>query len=279
MPAFRFVSAALFIGLLGGAVGRLAIVNAVVQQTEDGSAAPANPVFVPGETLFLSFQIEGYHVSPERKIRVGYQVDAFDFRGVRLIETIESNIDTDLTAEDKNWKPKVRHTILIPPLAESGTYKIAIRVKDDLLTDVTASKDVTFEVRGHEVAPGEGLVVRNFRFLRAEEDRDPLPTPAYRPGDTVWARFDISGYKFGDGNEVHVDYGIAVASPDGKILFSQPEAAVEQSSSFYPKRYVPGVMNLSLQPKIRPGKYAIILTVRDHIGKQTIEEKQHFSIE
>src|SRR4029450_2523537 len=112
-----------------------------------------------------------------------------------------------------------------------------------------------FEVRGHEIAPSDTLVIRNFHFYRAEEDQNPLTAVVYRPGDTVWARFDIIGYKFGAGNKVDTAYGIAVLNAAGKVLFSQNEAAIEQSSSFYPKRFIPGSMNLSLQTNIRPGDY------------------------
>jgi len=222
--------------------------------------------------------VEGYQVSADKKIKVSYQTDVFDPEGVRLIEPIESNLDSTLSDEDKDWKPKVRHQIVIPPIAKSGTYKITTRIKDDL-NGATAEQSLTFDVRAHEVAPSERLIVRNFHFYRGEDDHNPLTRPAYRPGDTVWARFDIIGYKYGQGNLVDVDYGITVMAENGKVLFSHPEAAVEKSASFYPKPYIPGSMNLSLQKNIRPGQYAIVLLVQDRAGKQTYEAKEAFRVE
>jgi hypothetical protein len=70
-----------------------------------------------------------------------------------------------------------------------------------------------------------------------------------------------------------------VVAPGGKVLFTQAKAAEEKSLSFYPKAYVPGSMNLSLQKNIRPGEYTIVLTTRDHIGNQTHEDKGAFTIE
>ena len=32
----------------------------------------------------------------------------------------------------------------------------------------------------------------------------------YQPGDTLWAKFDITGYKFGENNRFSVDYGLAI---------------------------------------------------------------------
>ena len=69
---------------------------------------------------------------------------------------------------------------------------------------------------------------------------------------------------------------VILSSP---LLFAQEKAAEEKSYSFYPKPYVPGSMNLNLQKNIRPGQYAIALTVRDHAGNQTCEAKGAFTVE
>jgi hypothetical protein len=262
--------------LLAAAI--LAIVNPTIHQIEDGPPVPPGATFIPGESLFFSFQVEGHGVSPEQKVKLSYKLDATDSHGTRLMETVQASVDAELTPQDKEWKPKVRQTILIPPFADPGKYKISVVINDELGKGA-ASKEISFEVRGHVVEPSETLIVRNFSFRRGEEDREPLSSAVYRPGDTVWARFDIIGYKFGEGNRIDVNYGISVIAPSGKVLFSQPEAAVEQTSSFYPHRYVPGMMNLSLQPNIRPGEYAIVLTARDRIGNQTVESKHNFTIE
>ncbi|HZT28499.1 MAG TPA: hypothetical protein VFA33_01355 [Bryobacteraceae bacterium] len=262
------------------AAGNLTIVQATIQQGEGGSPVPPGFAHAPGEVIYFSFQVENYRVSPAQKVQLSTRVEALDPHGVPLTEPIESKVDTDLAPEDKGWKPKVGHEIAIPPEAGSGTYRIKVQVKDELAS-ATAEKEVAFEVRGHPVEPSDTLVIRNFRFYRSENDTEPLARPAYRPGDTVWARFDLTGYKFGPGNQIDVSYRVSVLSPSGKVLWSQPEAeaVVEKTRSFYPKRYVPGFGSLSLQPTIRPGDYAIVVSARDAIGGQTFETRQTFSIE
>lgn len=270
------LSAALI--LRAAAPAPLAILKPAVSDMEDGPAVPSTFTFVPGQFVFVSFDIGGYKVSPEKKIHLSYKVDAFDPKGVPLMETIASAVDTTLSDEDKDWKPKVRQQILLPPLAGSGLYKITAQVTDDL-AKTTASQELRLDVRGRDVAPSDTLVIRNFHFYRSEEDREPLAVSAYKPGDTLWARFDITGYKFAPHNGVDVDYGISVVASGGKVLFTQEKAAEEKSSSFYPKAYVPGSMNLSLQSSIRPGQYTIVLTARDHTGNQTSEAKETFTVE
>lgn len=267
--------------LLGSAsllANPLKIVDAHIHQIEDGPPVLAGATFVPGETVYVSFQLEGYRVSPDQKVHLTYRIEAFDPKGTRIGEPFESSVDAALAPEDKNWKPKARQSLLVPPIAPPGNYRVSIRVTDDLDRD-TATQDVTFAVSGHEIPASPTLSVANFGFFRTEEDPEPLKTAAYRPGDALWAKFDIVGYKFGEGNSIEVSYGVAVLSNSGKTLYSQPQAAFEKSFSFYPKPYIPGSMNLSLQPNMRPGEYTILLTVRDAIGQQNYETKQVFRVE
>jgi hypothetical protein len=264
------------------ATAPLAILKPSISDLEDGPAIPSSFTFVPGQFIFLTFEIGGYKVAEEQKIHLSYKVDALDPKGLRLAEPIAGNVDTTLADEDKNWKPKVRQQFLIPPLAPSGVYKITVQVTDDLNKGASVSHEIPFEVRGRDVPPSDTLLVRNFHFYRGEDDREPLKVAAYKPGDTLWARFDIVGYKFGPGNAVDVDYVVSVLAPSGKVLFHQDkpaEGAEEKSSSYYPKAYVPGSMNLSLQNTIRPGEYTIVISVRDHIGNQTAEARGNFAIE
>jgi hypothetical protein len=250
----------------------------MVSDRDGGAAVPSSSVHAPGETMFFSFQVDGYAASSTDRVHLSYKIDAFDAHGVRLMEPAAAEIEETLAPEDKNWKPTVRQEILIPPLADSGTYKIAISVTD-LIANATATKEVPFEVRGRRVDPSDTLVIRNIRFYRGEDDREALSKAAYRPGDQVWARFDIIGYKYGDGNAIDVSYDVSVLSPSGKVLYTQAPAGADRSQAFYPKRYVPAVFSLATKRDTRPGEYAVSVTAHDGVGSQTFEGRQGFTIE
>jgi len=260
------------------AAGPLAIVNPLISDSDGGAPLPSTFTHAPGETMFFAFQVDGYKASPADKVHLTYHIDAFDPRGVRIIEPIQDEVTDTLAPEDKTWKPAVRTEIQIPPLADSGAYKISISVKDEI-GHAEAAREVPFEVRGRRVDPSDTLVIRNFRYFRSEQETEPLAKPAYRPGDAVWARFDIIGFKYGEGNAIDVIYDVAVIAPDGKVLWSQKEAAVDKSQSFYPKRYVPGSMSINLQRNIHPGEYGMVVTAHDRIGSQSYEARQNFTIE
>ena len=255
----------------------LEVLRPTISQSDGGTPMPAGFAHAPGEVLFFTFEVGGCTKNSEEKVRMSYTVDVLDPAGVRIMEPVTNEVTAELTPQDKDWKPKVRMEIPLPPLAGSGTYKVNIAVRDEN-AKTSATKSIGFAVAGHEVEPSGTLVVRNFRFFRAEDDVQALPKPVYRPGDPVWARFDITGYKFGKGNAVDVTYGIAVLAGE-KVLWSQNDAAMERSDSFYPKRYVPGAMSINLQSNIRPGEYSIAVRVTDAVGGQSFEGKYNFSVE
>ncbi len=260
------------------AAATLQIVRPVISQMEDG--VPDTPGFehVPGETLYFSCRIAGYSKTPEEKIHLAWSVQALDAKGVPLVEIYKNEISDEVGPQDKEWMPKIQTEVPIPPLVGSGAYTIVVKV-EDLVAKTQAELPVTFQVRGRNVTPSDTLVVRNFRFFRGEEDTQALEKAAYRPGDAVWAKFDITGFKYGEKNKIDVSYVTSVIAPSGKVLWTQPEPASEQTESFYPKLYVPASMGITLQNNMRPGDYTIAVQVKDSVGDQTYEAKATFTVE
>jgi len=257
---------------------KLAIVATAFAQIDDGPAAAHDDQFVPGETLFFRCQVEGYKKSETNEIQLGYQVEAADARGVKLLLPETGVVKTTLSPEDKNWMPKIRYTVVIPGLAETGEYHVTVMVKDELAGS-SAETRATFLVQGRDVAPSDTLAVRNFRFYRGENDDKALEVPAYRPGDSLWGRFDMTGYKIGDKNLFDIGYGLVVLRADGSEAYSQPEAANSKEAPFYPQRYQPGELSLNMPKDIAKGEYTIVLTVHDNLGQQSCEAREKFSIE
>jgi hypothetical protein len=260
------------------AAKKLAVVSTAFADSDDGPPSASDDQFLPGETLFFRCQVEGYKRSESNEMKIGYEIQAADSHDVPLQLPEKGSIATTLSPEDKNWMPKLRYTVVVPPLAESGEYHVIVKVKDEL-GDATAETSVKFTVHGHDVAPSDSLAVRNFRFFRDENDQKPISVAAYRPGDSLWARFDMTGYKIADGNMFDIGYGLVVLREDGSVAYSQPEAAVSKEAPFYPQRYQPGELSLNMPKDIAKGEYTIVLTVRDNLGQQTYETREKFSIE
>ncbi len=199
----------------------------------------------------------------------------FDPEGSAIMPKDEVVIGTSLRDEDKDWKPALRFQFQVPAIARPGTYHIKYDVTDDQ-TKKTASGETTFEVAGPSVPKSDTLVVRGLGFYRTPDDETPLRVAAYRAGDMVWVKFDLTGYKYGEQNAIDVVYDVAVTSDEGKALFSQQDAATERSQAYYPQPWVPGSFSLTLQPNMAIGAYNVEITARDGVGKQTAKSVGDF---
>lgn len=256
----------------------LGLVRAILSDSDGGAALPADFTHIPGETIFFSCRVANYQKTSEEKIHFVYTVEAMDPKGVPVMEPFHQDIADEVTPQDKEWMPRIATEVMVPPLAPSGKYQIVIKV-EDLVGKSNTQISVPFLVRGRKVEPSDTLVVRNFQFYPSEDAPRPLEKAAYSPGQSVWARFDITGFRYGPMNKIDVSYVFSVVTEVGKILWTQSEPAVDQGESFYPKPYVPATVGINLQKNIRPGMYLITVQAKDALGNQTYETKQPFQVE
>lgn len=264
--------------VLLAAAPALEIVNPILSQMDGGAIDPPGFEHTAGEVVFFSCRVAGYAKSSDEFVELHYSVQALDPEGVALDEIYRNQMRVEWSSHDKNWQPKIATSLALPPLAPPGKYTIQVKV-EDIVGKTQAQLDFPFHVRGHSVGPSDTLVVRNFGFFRDEDGTRPADKAAYHAGDGVWAKFDITGFKYGPNNKLDVSYVTSVISPSGKVIWTQPQPATEQTQSFYPKRYVPASMGINLTPTIRPGEYTIAVTVKDGIGGQSYESKYTFTVQ
>ena len=264
------------------AAPKLAFERLALHQYEDGPLLPANHDFLPGETVWFSARIAGFESQPagdNRNVKLSWQVRIVDPAGVAVEPPKTGRLDESLRPQDKDWVPKFGVSFLLPSFVPGGTFHIPVTVKDELAGS-EISGDLEFHVRAESIEPSASFVIRNFRFLRNENDTEALRPPVvYRPGAMLWAKFEMAGYKFEANHKFSVDYGLAVLNADGKELFAQPEAAAESKESFYPQLRVPGALSLHLDPNVPAATYTLVVTVRDKIGGQTAEQRETFRVE
>ena len=261
----------------------LSAVNIQLHEYEDGPAIPAAQAFRAAETVFLSFQISEFQATEDDHIQLSYEIVATDPAKRPLGPSKTGKIEAELAPEDKKkgkqWMPKVRFHVQLPVTPAAGDYNIQIRL-DDKINGAKQTVDVPFRVEASGVAPSDALTIQNFHFLRSERDKDRLPEGgAFRPGDAVWARFDITGYKFGPNNRYEVKYGLVLKDAAGKSLFTNANAAEDKSESFYPRTFIPGEFSLNLDKNIKSGDYTLVILLSDPIGNQNFESAHVFRVE
>lgn len=256
----------------------LDIVKPVISDTDGGAPLPASFEHVPGETLFFSCRVAGFQKTNDDKFHLAYSVEAFDAKDTPLVELFHNEVSDEVTPQDKEWMPKIATELQLPALMEPGQYHLVVKT-EDLVAKGKAELTVPFAVRGHRVEASDSLTVRNFRFYRAEDEPEPLEKPVYRAGDAVWARFDLTGFRYGPKNKVDVGYGVSILDSTGKVIWSQPDLTSEQTESFYPKPYIPATFAITIQKNTKPGEFRLAVRAKDAIGDQTYETNAAFQVE
>lgn len=253
----------------------LALVNLDLLDRRDGYAIPADSRFLPGETIHVYFQIGGYQVGREFRISLSYEMRALDPEGRSFFAAEGGEIDVELAPQDENWMPVVRYSPRIPDHAGGGTYAIQITVRDEL-AESSVSVQLPIAVDGSRVQNADQLLVRNFGFSRAEGG-DLLEDPVFDAGEEIWADFFITGYKTRDDNTYQVESDAWVQDAEGEKLFDFKPAG-EAGSPFYPRLWLPARLRLQLDESIPPGRYAVVLRLRDMVGGVDAIEHYDFRI-
>lgn len=268
------------------AASNLTVERIALHQFEDGPLLDASYEFLPGETAYFSCRLTGYRIQTlddgRQDAKLSWRMEVRDPMGALLEEPAQGRIDAELFPEDTNWLPKFLKSFVVPPFAISGEYRISVRVRDEIAGGEVSS-ELKFRVKGHALDPttavGDALTARNIVFLSGEDDTLGTRSAVYHPGGVVWARMDVSGYKFGENNSFSISFGMALENADGKQLFSQPDAGTEAHESFYPQRYTTGTLTLNLDKNAPAGAYTLVVTVRDKIGGQTYEARAPFQVQ
>lgn len=258
----------------------LAIVQPQLAQFDGGPAVDKGFAFASAESIFLSFDIAGFKPAGDEdlKLNLSWECQAFDAAGLPMTALQKGDVKVDLAPEDKKWRPRIRLELTLPQALPSGAAEIRLSAVDHVGA-TKAALTVPFQTRGLNLAAVTSLQPLRFRFLRSEDAPQALTVPAYRQGDMVWARFEIAGYKLGEGNSFQVGYGLEVFRANGESLFKQEEAANETGKSYYPRRYLLGALSLQLTKDLDPGEYSIALRIRDAVGAQQSETKHAFRVE
>lgn len=270
----------------------LQLTNVRHREYEDGPVIN-QPQYLPGNLVFLDFQISGFKIVEKALIKsmdIGWTYRVLDPAGVPLIPAKSGETSHELQPEDKEWMPKVRLEFPIPDSAPSGTYHVVVDL-EDRKDGSKGQRKIPFQVAGRDVDPAQQVNIFNLRFFRGEDDPDPISTPAFRPGDPIFTRFDINGYQLGPKNAVQVSFDITVREAVGKetpdkevkpprVVMSANDAfQLGAAEHFYPPRFLSGAVSFKLESGNAKGPYLLILQAKDKIAGKQAEFTFPFTLE
>lgn len=264
------------------AVAQPAIRDFVFRQFEGGPAWDVGQTVRAGDNLVFSFSIGGLKTfetdNEEKKIRYEWTAQALDPKGMALAEPLSGKQEAEILPEDKDWIPKVSGMVKLPDFLPGGAFRLSVSVRD-AVANTSSKSEFSFPVTGPSISAPDRFAIENVRFVREESSTEPISPIVYRPGDTVWIRFQMSGFQGNTSKEIHIRYGYELKNPAGKVVFSQPEALEERRSYFYLPAYLPALLSFTPDSKVPRGEYAVILTAQDAVSGQQAQSEQRFRIE
>ncbi|MGJ5820635.1 hypothetical protein [Paludibaculum fermentans] len=243
---------------------------------EEGAAIADTYKYTAGELLYFSFRIGGFTVQKD-KVDLRWQLVAVDPDGLLLMAPLNGTIQEELSDNDKNWLPKVAQTLPLPAQLPPGAYKLKLHVADEF-AKTSIDTETGFNVSGRPLPVVQGLSILNLRFLRNPTDRQAMENAIYHAGETLIARFELAGFQLGEKNRFQVDYSLSVLNAAGKVLFSQPQAASETNSPYYPQRLLNGELTLNLNAGVLAAEYALLVKVKDHVAGVETESTAKFTV-
>lgn len=122
------------------------------------------------------------------------------------------------------------------------------------------------------------LKLEEFYFSAGPEPGQIRQNTVFRPGDLVYAFFKVQGFIPNDKGEGSVSEDLTVEDPAGKVLVNQPKI-VEWTKPLDEKN--PGVLfanQIKLSTTPPPGKYRVIITIRDQTNKGEFSFEKFFEI-
>ena len=259
---------------------KLGIEEAYVSDSEGGARVGELHSFAEGEKVYLDFRIAGFaQAGDPPRVKIEYDVAPVDDLGRSLAPGLKGVVDEEITAQDKNWRPHLRYELEIPQVPRPTAHRFEVRLKD-LVANVEASAEIPFRVASKYPAAPASLSVYDFKFFRSEYDEAALQEgQTFHPEDKIFLRFYVTGFRFGKSNSYNLEYGLQLKDAAGKILLNAHKAAAESRESYYPKDFVPCAVAILLERSVRPGNYAITLSVRDVVGNQRADSVHPFVIE
>lgn len=264
------------------ATGELRVAYTAYSRYEGGAPMPQPITFLPGDQVVFRAKVAGFRAAEvgyqEYRAKLSYEVSAVDFRGLVIGKTKKGEFDEPIHKEDKEWMPTLDYKFLIPAMAEYGAARIHLRIRDEVSQKETVFEE-SLQVNGKRLPALESVRVINFGFYRQQDDRSPLPSGVYRPGNTLWAKFDVAGFRIEDQNHFHAECDVQVRDGEGKVLFEQPAAISRDAKPEYPERYLPGTFSLEIRPGTASGQYAIAVIAHDRLSGQSNESVFPFTID
>jgi len=253
--------------------GALKVVNFDCLQSEGGSPRQAAP-YVPGDTVYLKYDVIGYSTDSEGRARLQYDISAFDPNGV-LLHTPWKNTYTGRL--DRGTPVNGTFNLGIPRPVPDGASRIVIQVRDEISSD-QLQLTFPFWVDAAPIAPATTLEIRDFE-IAASETGPAEPALELQGGGTVHMRCKVFGPQF-RGEQADVQMSLKLIGPGGRAVFEKADyGSINDTWTYHPATFhVPVTGHLSLPGGTPKGSYRAVYTFTDRVSGRSVVKEGRFDV-
>ncbi|HKI37614.1 MAG TPA: hypothetical protein VKA46_37505 [Gemmataceae bacterium] len=216
----------------------------------------ANTKFLPGDSLYLTFTINGIAADAEGKVLYSIGTEVTDAGGKSVFKSPVQNRDV-INALGGNEMPAFAQ-VAVGQQQPAGDYVLKVTV-----TDLAAKKSQVLEQKFEVLKPDFGLV-----RLSASADPDgQVPSGLLTAGHSLWLSGAVVGFQRGAGAmQPNVTLELKVLDADGKPTVAKPFGGTISKDVPAKDLALPIQFHVALN---RPGKFTLELKATDQLAGKT----------
>jgi hypothetical protein len=224
----------------------------VLGPTRDGAK------FLPGDTLFLTFTIDGITVDPNGKVLYSIGTEVTDGGGKSVFKQAAQDREA-INALGGTQMPAFAQ-VSVGQMMPAGEYTLKVTVTDGA-TKKSQSLTQKFEV----LKPDFGLV----RLSTSADADGQVPAAVLCAGQGLWVHGAVVGFQRGGDKQPNVTLELTVKDADGKPTLAKP------FSGTINKDVPPNDLSLPIQYLVslnRPGKFTVEIKTTDQMTNKSVTQ-------
>jgi hypothetical protein len=214
-----------------------------------------NTKFLPGDSLFVTFTVNGITTDPNGKVQYNVVTEVTDATGKSWFKSQPRDLDVTLALGGGQMPAFAQ--VAIGQQQPAGMYTLKVTV-----TDLVNKKSQSLEQKFEVLKADFGLV----RLSGSADSEGQVPCGLLSAGHSMWINGAIVGFQRGAGAQPNVTVELAITDADGKPTTTKPLGGTINKDVPAKDTELPIQFHVLLN---RPGKFTLKLTATDALSNKT----------
>jgi hypothetical protein len=215
--------------------------------------------FLPGDTLFLAFDIEGISADADGKAAYSVATEVTDAGGKSVFRQPPQQSEAVLALGGSQLPAYAR--VAIGQQQAAGEYAVKVTI-----TDLAGKKSQSLTQKFEVLPPDFGLV----RLATSGDPQGEVPAGLPCPGESLWVSGAVVGFQRGGAaKQPNVTLELRVLDADGKPTLARPFGGTINKDVPANDTALPVQFHVGLN---RPGKFTVEVKATDALAGKTVTQ-------